>query len=549
MEQTDPAAVGDMGKTEDTHQHQEQDVQRWRPSFHLGWADPQRLWSELKVKEARHQHSLVMFENHPDLDPQKRAILLSWLSEVCEVFTLRRETYYLSVELVDRFLVRSADIRTMHLQLTGVTALMLAAKVEEIDPPKGREFAYVTDGACNWSDVHAFEPFMSEKLSWMLSPPTLNTWLQLYLQIAASTHSSRDTRTASSDTVPPPCSHRSTDALSDCDMYVLVQHTSTIQLSRVDDAENDACGTPCGKVAPCPRDEIAGGEVCKEMRDDGNREENRRSENKENETRGEKCADSIITIQEETSDKGNRHVCEKEKESKDTCVFCAENSNLVKPCEEKRDGIVCKKLGVCNNKQEEDILENTQTLNIYDCEKETKEPKHEICTLDPVEQEACTTDLEEETGDVVGLEKESEIEDMCFEEDAELEAQGNILEPLYSPQEYVKTSQLMDLVVLDSNSLRFQYSVLAAAALWHCVPCKDIYQLTGLTAKELDPCIDWMRIHKVVLQTSPLRESWGPPLQLDCAESAYVVQNHFELDSLWFDPMHKNKFVNGLTHC
>lgn len=35
----------------------------------------------------------------------------------------------------------------------GITCLFLAAKVEEIYPPKVTEFAYVTDGACTESAI------------------------------------------------------------------------------------------------------------------------------------------------------------------------------------------------------------------------------------------------------------------------------------------------------------------------------------------------------------------------------------------------------------
>ena len=38
--------------------------------------------------------------------------------------------------------------------------------------------------------------------------------------------------------------------------------------------------------------------------------------------------------------------------------------------------------------------------------------------------------------------------------------------------------QLIDLVVLDSHSLQFKYSVLAAAAVYHATDIEDICQVT-----------------------------------------------------------------------
>lgn len=41
--------------------------------------------------------------------------------------------------------------------ISGITCLFIAAKMEEIYPPKIGEFAYVTDGACTESDILAKE--------------------------------------------------------------------------------------------------------------------------------------------------------------------------------------------------------------------------------------------------------------------------------------------------------------------------------------------------------------------------------------------------------
>lgn len=58
-----------------------------------------------------------------------RAILLDWLIEVCEVYKLHRETYYLAVDYLDRFLSTNAKISKTRLQLIGITCLFVAAKV------------------------------------------------------------------------------------------------------------------------------------------------------------------------------------------------------------------------------------------------------------------------------------------------------------------------------------------------------------------------------------------------------------------------------------
>ena len=44
--------------------------------------------------------------NQPHLHPYMRAIVLDWMMEVCNEFGLRRETFHMSVNFVDRHLSR-----------------------------------------------------------------------------------------------------------------------------------------------------------------------------------------------------------------------------------------------------------------------------------------------------------------------------------------------------------------------------------------------------------------------------------------------------------
>jgi len=64
----------------------------------------------------------------------------------------------------------------------GVTCLFIAAKIEEIYPPRLCEFAYVTDGACSEEEIVEMELVVLKGLNWGLSPMTPNSWVKLYLQ-------------------------------------------------------------------------------------------------------------------------------------------------------------------------------------------------------------------------------------------------------------------------------------------------------------------------------------------------------------------------------
>ncbi|XP_050540257.1 G1/S-specific cyclin-E1 [Daktulosphaira vitifoliae] len=114
--------------------------------------------------------------------PRMRAILLDWLIEVSSVYKLHRETYYLAMDYLDRYLSNSDSIPKQKLQLIGITCLFMAAKMEEIYPPKLAEFAYVTDGACTDSDLLDMEKILLMNLHFRLTPISINYWVELMLQ-------------------------------------------------------------------------------------------------------------------------------------------------------------------------------------------------------------------------------------------------------------------------------------------------------------------------------------------------------------------------------
>ena len=64
-----------------------------------------------------------------------RAILISWLIEVHLKYQLQPETLFITVNLIDRYCSTEKVPRSEY-QLLGVTAMLIAAKYEEIYVPK-----------------------------------------------------------------------------------------------------------------------------------------------------------------------------------------------------------------------------------------------------------------------------------------------------------------------------------------------------------------------------------------------------------------------------
>ncbi|XP_048779735.1 G1/S-specific cyclin-E-like [Ostrea edulis] len=163
-------------------------VCRLSPLPKFSWADSQEVWTLMLQKELLYNRNRRMFDFHPTLQARMRSILLDWIIEVCEVYRLHRETFYLSVDFIDRFLSTTKNVMKHQLQLVGITALFIAAKLEEIYPPKLAEFAYVTDGACSETEILEQELVILKELNWDLAPMTITSWLNVYLQVANIDH-------------------------------------------------------------------------------------------------------------------------------------------------------------------------------------------------------------------------------------------------------------------------------------------------------------------------------------------------------------------------
>jgi hypothetical protein len=117
------------------------------------------------------------------VNERMRAILVDWLVEVHFKFKLVPDTLYLTVYLIDKYL-EVAQVSRQELQLVGVTALLLAAKYEEIYPPEIRDLVYITDRAYTKEQILAMEKSMLRTLQFRLTAPTIYCFLLRYLKAA-----------------------------------------------------------------------------------------------------------------------------------------------------------------------------------------------------------------------------------------------------------------------------------------------------------------------------------------------------------------------------
>jgi len=143
------------------------------------------VWEALVEREGQYVCDAQYLLRHPSVLPKMRALLADWLIEVCEEFVLHRETYYMALNFVDRYLTAKSNVKKSNLQAIGVTTLFMAAKIQEIYPPPITMFVDITDRSVSENAVLQMELDILTVLKWKLCPVTVITWLELYLQADA----------------------------------------------------------------------------------------------------------------------------------------------------------------------------------------------------------------------------------------------------------------------------------------------------------------------------------------------------------------------------
>uniref|UniRef100_A0A8C8U7Y1 Cyclin B3 n=1 Tax=Peromyscus maniculatus bairdii TaxID=230844 RepID=A0A8C8U7Y1_PERMB len=128
-----------------------------------------------------------------ELTSDMRAILVDWLVEVQTSFQMNNESLYLTVKLVDHYLMK-AQCKKDHLQLLGSTAYMIAAKLEESYPPSLPEFLYICEDLYQLRDMVSLEMNILKTLNFDINIPTPYNFLRRY---ASCIHASMKTLTLS----------------------------------------------------------------------------------------------------------------------------------------------------------------------------------------------------------------------------------------------------------------------------------------------------------------------------------------------------------------
>lgn len=118
-------------------------------------------------------------DNQTDINAKMRAILVDWLVDVHLKYKLVPETFYLAVNILDRYL-SIVETKRCVLQLVGVASMLIASKYEDIFPPDVKEFAYITDKAFTKEEVIMMERKILNTLNYEVTIVTPYRFLEIY---------------------------------------------------------------------------------------------------------------------------------------------------------------------------------------------------------------------------------------------------------------------------------------------------------------------------------------------------------------------------------
>lgn len=122
-------------------------------------------------------------DRQPQLNAKMRAILIDWLVDVAANYKLRTLTLFLTVRLIDQYLDRR-PVPRKQLQLVGVSAMLIAAKFEEICPPTLQDFVYITADAYTSDDLIEMEVRILAALEFRISTPTAGHFLERVARVS-----------------------------------------------------------------------------------------------------------------------------------------------------------------------------------------------------------------------------------------------------------------------------------------------------------------------------------------------------------------------------
>jgi len=145
------------------------------------------MLKQMLSRESQYTPKWDFMRSQPYITAEHRATLVDWFTSLRKQLGLRRETVFLTVNIVDRYL-SIVEVRQRHLQLVGVAAFLIAAKFEEIKPPDVKDLVYYTADAYTRQEVVKKEIDILSKLRFEVVSPTPLHFLVHLISASAAAH-------------------------------------------------------------------------------------------------------------------------------------------------------------------------------------------------------------------------------------------------------------------------------------------------------------------------------------------------------------------------
>jgi serine/threonine protein kinase len=115
-----------------------------------------------------------------DINVRMRQILFDWLKEVANSKRYTTNTLCLSYQLCDLYVQKTKGILRKHLQLIGISAMLIATKIHENWPIDLRECARVCDNIYRSNEIEDMEQKILFTLNGNICIPTLHSYFEQY---------------------------------------------------------------------------------------------------------------------------------------------------------------------------------------------------------------------------------------------------------------------------------------------------------------------------------------------------------------------------------
>ncbi|KAK4219467.1 cyclin-like protein [Rhypophila decipiens] len=147
---------------------EEEQEEQWDTSLVAEYGE--EIFVYMRQLETQYLPNPYYMDIQTEIQWSMRSVLMDWVVQVHTRFHLLPETLFLTVNYIDRFLSVKV-VSLAKLQLVGATAVLIAAKVEEVTCPSVQEIVYMVDKGFTCDEILKAERFMLSMLQFEMNWP------------------------------------------------------------------------------------------------------------------------------------------------------------------------------------------------------------------------------------------------------------------------------------------------------------------------------------------------------------------------------------------